>query len=67
MSYPAGTALRFPILFGSILVGFGMAFYNRDKFMTGLEEERDRLNKEDLEAKQVLLDKIDAVRKARMQ
>lgn len=35
--------------------------------MTGLEEERDRLNKEDLEAKQVLLDKIDAVRKARMQ
>uniref|UniRef100_A0A182RRT9 Uncharacterized protein n=1 Tax=Anopheles funestus TaxID=62324 RepID=A0A182RRT9_ANOFN len=67
MSYPAGTALRFPIIFGSILVGFGLAFYNRDKFMTGLEEERNRLNKEDLEGKQILLEKIEAVRKARMQ
>uniref|UniRef100_A0A2M4AYX1 Putative secreted protein n=1 Tax=Anopheles triannulatus TaxID=58253 RepID=A0A2M4AYX1_9DIPT len=67
MSQPAGSFLRFPVVFGSILLGFGLAFYNRDKFMTGLEEERDRLNKEDLEAKQILLDKIESVRRARIQ
>ncbi|KFB46077.1 hypothetical protein ZHAS_00014052 [Anopheles sinensis] len=67
MSTPAGTALRFPVIFGSILLGFGVAFFNREKFMTGLEEERDRLNKEDLVGKQELLDKIESVKKARMQ
>uniref|UniRef100_A0A675B304 Uncharacterized protein n=1 Tax=Anopheles darlingi TaxID=43151 RepID=A0A675B304_ANODA len=67
MSHPPGSVLRFPVIFGSILLGFGLAFYNRDKFMTGLEEERDRLNKEDLEAKQILLDKIESVRRARIQ
>lgn len=37
----------------------------RDKFMTDLDAERERLDRTDQESKQLLLDSMDSVNKAR--
>uniref|UniRef100_A0A1Q3FU86 Putative conserved secreted protein n=1 Tax=Culex tarsalis TaxID=7177 RepID=A0A1Q3FU86_CULTA len=65
MKYSKGTLMRFPLIFGGILLGFSVAFYNRDKFMTDLEEERNKLNREEEGSRQILLEAMETVNKAR--